>query len=72
MYFVGCWDTLRIGDRMNEIFYRASIKNGVSYAEFMRDIKKAQTLCKKDGMPTDEFVKKLTLIALERYLRDSL
>ena len=57
---------------MNEIFYRASIKNGVGYGEFMLDIKKAQRLCGKDGMPPDEFVKKLTLIALERYLEDNI
>ena len=57
---------------MNKIFYRASIKNGVGYGEFMREIKKAQRLCGKESMPPDEFVKKLTLIALERYLGDNL
>ncbi len=57
---------------MNEIFYRASIKNGVGYGEFVKEIKKAQKLCGADDIDTDEFVKKLTLIALERYLGDVL
>ena len=56
---------------MNEIFYRASVENGVGYHEFLAEIKKAQKLC-GDKSPTDEFVKKLTLIALERYLRENL
>ncbi len=63
---------LILGDWMNESFYRASIKNGVSYGEFVREIKKAQALCGQSDMPTDEFVKKLTLIALERYFEDNL
>ncbi len=61
-----------LGDRMNDIFLRASIKNGVSCAEFVREIKKAQALCGTEDMPTDEFVKKLTLIALERYFEECL
>lgn len=57
---------------MNEIFYRASVKNGISYGELVRDIKKAQSLCGQGDMAADEFVKKITLIALERYLKDNL
>jgi len=57
---------------MDEIFCRASIANGVRYGEFMREIKKAQSFCGADGIGTDEFVKKLTLLALERYLEDKL
>ncbi len=65
-------DILIPGDWMNEIFYRAGIKNGVEYDEFLCEIKKAQKLCGAEDIDTDEFVKKLTLIALERYLRDCL
>jgi len=57
---------------MNEIFYRASVKNGVHYSEFMSEIKKAQMLCGDDSIDVGEFVKKLTVMAIERYLEDNL
>ncbi len=63
---------INFGDWMNEIFYRASNKHGISYGEFVRDIKKAQSLCGAEQMATDEFVKKITIMALERYLEDNL
>ncbi len=57
---------------MNEILYRASVMVGVPYDEFVAEIKKAQKLVGAQDLETDEFVKKLTLLALERYIGDCL
>ena len=63
---------LSFGDWMNEIFYNVSLNHGISYGEFVREIKKAQAYCGEDNLSVDEFVKKLTLMALERYAKDNL
>ena len=57
---------------MNEIFLNAGLKNNISRGELVREIKKAQKLCGADGISTDEFIKRITLLALERYLEDNL
>ena len=57
---------------MNDIFYRVSLKYGIGYGELVREIKKAQVLCGEGDIPADEFIKKLTLVALERYVEDRL
>lgn len=47
---------------------RACAKNRADYGEFLGEIRRAQHLCKMDGMSETEFIKTLTLMALREYL----